>query len=324
MICLKFKIDVYIIIINSMIFEINKLLLKHLENQKTDEIYEVFIRKSTKILIKKMKLVCSWDNIEKIKYEFNKIKYIIEKNIDIISLTELEKIFIENINNGKEVFQTLKFITMQPEIDIIIKETTQYKKELEKKWDIFLSTLNYYTECILNYNSDIKGTVYLVSNRYYVGQADLESRNVRIIYGSKFTNDNIIKDVIYIYHEILHNPILSYKKFHLDKIIIHNTIKLISDNHLNTLLSNGNYFESNDDSNNFIDIYPYWLKFLYRNTHDSNRRINYSIKRDKKFFPKSNYPINYLNTIIHNNEDTANNIVEFVENTLSKIYIKKV
>ena len=32
--------------------------------------------KGTKVLIKKMKLIYSWDNIEKIKYAFNKISYI--------------------------------------------------------------------------------------------------------------------------------------------------------------------------------------------------------------------------------------------------------
>lgn len=319
MIHLKFKINKYIILINSMIFEINKLLLVHLENQKSKDKYEVFIRKGTKIIIKKMQLICSWDNIEKIKYEFKKIKYIIEKNIDVISLTELEDIFEKNINNGREVFQTLKVMTIQPETNIVINEIELYKKELEKNWYKVLNTLNYYTESILNYNSDIKGIVYLVSNRYYIGQADLETKNVRIIYGSKFTAGNIIKDIIYIYHEILHNPILSYKKFDINKRKVHNVIKLIADNYLNCLLNKGSYFEINDDNSEIIKIYPYWLKFLYRNNCNMNRRMEYSIKRDLKTLSEQNYDVKFLSKyfdmVIYNNENIPSaDIISFIKN----------
>lgn len=317
MIRLKFKINVYIIIINSMIFEINKLLLKHLLNNKSEDRYEAFIRKGTKVLIKKMKLIYSWDNIEKIKYEFNKIKYIIEKNIDIISIDELEDIFESNINNGKEVFEILKFMTTQPEMNIIIEEITLYKKVLEKNWYKVLSILNSYTENCLNYISDIKGVVYLVSNRYYVGQADLEAKKVRIIYGSKFTNGNVIKDIIYIYHEILHNPILSYKKFNIDKETVHDVIKLIADNHLNTILNHGTYFDTTNEKNELIKIYPYWLHFLNRNKTNINKIVEYFFSRDLKTLSKENYNIRELNTyfesVVNHNKKIDNDIVSFVK-----------
>ena len=326
MINLSFKINRYIILINSMIFYINRVVLKN-ENKKNEyeDEYDKFIIKYVKKIIKEIDLLCWWDNIENIKYEFYKMKYIIEKNIDIISLNDIEKVFKQNINNGSKIFKIMKFMIVQPEMDIIIKETDIYKNKLKYEWDKNLKILTSYTEDILGYKENINGILYVVSNRFYVGQADLESKNPKIIYGSKFTNGNYIRDIIYIYHEILHNPILLYEKFDSDRRKIHNVIKLISDHHLNTILNNGTYFENQENVRELLKIYPYWLVFLYRNDKEKVEKIKFSIDRELNYLSKKGYEIlelkEYFKTVTEENETVENNIIDFIRNMYENIRI---
>ncbi len=315
MICLKFKINIYIILINSMIAELNKVLYKYEEAMNFGDKYELYIREGIENIIKNMDIFGSFENIQKIKYEFNKIKYIIEKYVEDISLEELENCFKCNITNGEKIFCILKFMSIQQEAESIIKETEIYKNKIEKEWRKLLSILNNYTENILNYNTMIKGSVYIVPPKCYVGQADLESESVKIIYGSKVTNGNIKKDIIYIYHEILHNPVLSYEKFKKDKTEVHTFIKVIADRHLNFLINNENFFKVNDTLE-FIKIYPYWLLFMYGK--QNKKRIEYMIKRELKFFHNEEYDISKIDEyfqLVLNLELTKNiDIVTFIQN----------
>lgn len=323
MICLKFKVNIYIILINSIIVELNKVLFKYEKTMNYSDKYELFIKKGIENIIKNMNIRGSFENIKRIKYEFNKIKYIIEKYVEDISLEELENCFGYNIINGEKIFRILKLMSIQPEACEIITKTELYKNKLEKEWFKLLPVLNSYTENILNYNSMIKGSVYIVPPKCYAGQADLESKNVKIIYGSESTNGNIKKDIIYIYHEILHNPILSYEKFNKENNQVHDFIKLISDMHLNFILNNCNYFDTNDNIE-FIKIYPYWLLFVYGKSN--TKKIDYMIKKELKYFNNKKYDVNklkkYFYSVVTSNLIIEDNIISFIKNFNNSILKK--
>lgn len=292
---LEFLLDKNIILSRVLINEVWKLF-SHERNCTDKQIYKIV--KLIQINEQKQQ------NYKSIKREIDKIQFIY-LNYENREYS-LSKIFEKKIHNGKKVYELLEEYKETLFFSKILKDTEEYKIKLKNNWNMYLDiTEQYLTEIIGTEITDIKGKVYIMPSEYNSGEAILNTKNVKIIYGNTLRGEVPELDVVYFMHELLHNPVLKYDN--LKSIIeiekLHAIIQYIAEEEFYYRITGIPYFKHKNIHEKheelMIKLYPYWIGYLYKNKQESLNNIKKAIERDemKMYDPKKIHEFFKMGTI---------------------------
>ncbi len=273
---LKFILDENIILSRILINEIWNVY-DNKQKSISSEIQEIIalIRKDEQYL----------DNYKSIKKELDKIQLIFYKYSN--ERYSLREIFKNKIQNGDRVYELLEIYKETPFFKNTIEETEKYLKKLEENWNSYLYMIENYLEVITKSKiHTVKGKIYVIPSKYNSGESRLGTINAEIIYGGMTKDKKLELDIVFLVHELLHNPILKYDNINSINEIekLHVIVQYISEKELYYRITKIPYFK-NDNTHEkhrklMLELYPYWIGYLYKDSINSLDDIKRALKRD--------------------------------------------
>lgn len=226
-----------------------------------------------------------FDNYKSIKKQLYKIQLIFYKCSN--ERYSLREIFKNKIQNGDRVYKLLEIYKETQFFKNTIEETEKYLKKLEENWNNYLYMIEDYLEMITKSKiHNIKGKIYVIPNKYNSGESRLGAIDAEIIYGGMTKDRKLELDIVFLVHELLHNPILKYDNLNSINEIekLHVIIQYIAEKELYYRMTKIPYFKNNNTYEKhkklMLELYPYWIGYLYKDSINSLDDIRRALKRE--------------------------------------------